>query len=136
MRVPDITAAAALVASMNGPCILLTTGRRDLAAFAGDDRHDYVVRTVDPPDPPTPTRMTLLLDRGPYTLEGEQALMARYAVDVLVTKDSGGEMTSAKLTAARRRGMPVVVVNRPPAPPGVEVVDSVSAAVAWATALS
>ncbi|MCW2528159.1 MAG: cobalt-precorrin-6X reductase [Pseudonocardiales bacterium] len=128
---PDIGSAAALVSSMDVGCIWLTTGRRDLAVFANDSRHRYLVRTVDPPAGPVPPQMTLLLDRGPYTLGGEQALMVEHSVDVLVTKDSGGDMTSAKLIAARERGIPVVVVERPALPAGVEVVDSVAAVVGW-----
>lgn len=130
-RVPDIAAAAAAVAATGVRCVLLTTGRRDLSAFAGDDRHHYVVRTVDPPEPPTPRHMTLLLSRGPYTVAGELALFAEHSVDVLVTKDSGGDMTSAKLVAARERGNPVVVLDRPRLPVGVEVVESPAEVIHW-----
>jgi precorrin-6A/cobalt-precorrin-6A reductase len=129
--VPDIGAAAALVSSMEVGCVWLTTGRRDLAAFAGDDRHRYLVRTVDPPVGPVPQQMTLLLDRGPYSVTGEQALLTEHGVDVLVTKDSGGDMTSAKLVAARERGIPVVVVERPALPAGVKAVESVADALSW-----
>jgi precorrin-6A/cobalt-precorrin-6A reductase len=90
--------------------------------------HDHLVRTVDPPTGPTPPRMTLLLSRGPYTVEGEVALMRDHAVTVLVTKDSGGEMTAAKLTAARHRTILVVMVDRPALPPGIETVTTVDAA--------
>lgn len=131
-RVPDITAAAERVAAGEPGCVFLTTGRRDLAAFAGDGDHDYLVRTVEPPDTNTPPRMTLLLDRGPYTVDGEAALMAEHGVRVLVTKDSGGPMTAAKLVAARERGIPVVVVDRPELPGGVRAVETVDEAVSWA----
>jgi precorrin-6A/cobalt-precorrin-6A reductase len=130
-RVPDIEAAATVVASLPAGCVFVTTGRRDLAAFAADDRHDYLVRTVDPPAGQLPGRMTLLLDRGPYTVEGEVGLMRRYDVIALVTKDSGGAMTYAKLVAARDRGIPVVMVERPPLPPDVPAVATVEDAIAW-----
>ncbi len=55
---------------------------------------------------------------------------------MLVTKDSGGAATAAKLTAAREAGLPVVVVRRPPSPPGVPVVPDVAAALAWLGARS
>ena len=130
-RVADIVAAGALVAARPPGTIFLTTGRRDLAAFAGDSSHDYVARTVDPPTGALPPRMTLLLDRGPYTVEGETALLRQHNVSVLVTKDSGGAMTMAKLAAARDLAVPVVMVDRPPLPAGVRVVETVDAAVQW-----
>jgi precorrin-6A/cobalt-precorrin-6A reductase len=131
LRVPDIAAAAATVAQLPEGCIFVTTGRRDLGAFAGDDRHAYLVRTVDPPSGAMPARMTLLLDRGPYTVAGESALLSSHQVTALVTKDSGGEMTAAKLVAARDRHIPVVMVDRPALPEAVTVVQTVDGAIAW-----
>ena len=61
----------------------------------------FLVRSVDPPEPPVPRRMTVLLDRGPFTLDGERALLREHRVDVLVTKNSGGGVRAAKLAAAR-----------------------------------
>jgi precorrin-6A/cobalt-precorrin-6A reductase len=133
-RVPDIATAARAAAASPPGCVFVTTGRRDLGAYAGDDQHDFLVRTVDPPEGDSPPRMTLLLDRGPFTVEGETALMARYDVRMLVTKDSGGEMTSAKLAAARERGIPVVMVERPPVTAGVDVVETVDQVMAWLAA--
>ena len=130
----DIGAAAAAVRDWPGERVFLTTGRRDLAAFAADDAHDFLVRTVDPPEGPVPPRMTLLLDRGPYTAEGETALMREHGVGLLVTKNSGGPMTAAKLTAARELGVQVVVVARPPLPPGAAVVATVPEALRWLAA--
>jgi precorrin-6A/cobalt-precorrin-6A reductase len=127
----DIAAAATAVREWPGESVFLTTGRRDLHVFAGDDRHRFLVRTVDPPDGPTPPHMTLLLDRGPYTVDGERALMREHGVGLLVTKDSGGTMTAAKLQAAAELSVPVLVVRRPPVPPGSDVVSTVDAAVEW-----
>jgi precorrin-6A/cobalt-precorrin-6A reductase len=102
-----------------GERVFLTIGRMELAAFAGLDDLWFLIRSVDPPQPPLPARCELVLDRGPFTVEGEAELLRRHRVDVLVTKDSGGPATAAKLTAARRAGLPVVVIRRPPAPQGV-----------------
>ena len=129
--VPDIQAAAAAVRDWPGEAVFLTTGRRDLAAFAVDDRHQFLVRTVDPPDCPVPPRMTLLLDRGPYTVAGEADLMRQHQVGLLATKNSGGPMTAAKLTAARDLGVRVVMVARPPLPPGSTVAATVPEALRW-----
>ncbi|MFZ4302508.1 cobalt-precorrin-6A reductase [Streptomyces cinereoruber] len=103
-----------------GDRVFLTTGRMGLAAFA--DRPEwFLVRSVDAPEAPVPARTEVLLDRGPFTLDGERELLRRHRIDVLVTKDSGGTATAPKLTAAREAGIPVVVVRRPPVPEGVRV---------------
>ncbi|MBN1093220.1 cobalt-precorrin-6A reductase [Blastococcus sp. TML/M2B] len=126
--VDSLTGAAEAVRGFG--CVFLTTGRQGLAAFATLTAH-CVVRSVDPPDPPLPARTTVVLERGPFSLADELALLREHAVEVLVTKDSGGAMTAAKLTAARELGLPVVVVRRPPLPPGVPVVGTVDEALSW-----
>jgi precorrin-6A/cobalt-precorrin-6A reductase len=129
--VPDIRAAAAAVRAWPGESVFLTTGRRDLDVFAADDRHRFLVRTVDPPDGPVPPRTTLVLDRGPYTVEGESALIREHGVGLLVTKNSGGPMTAAKLQAAHSLHVQVLMVARPPLPPGIVTVTKVAEAVRW-----
>jgi precorrin-6A/cobalt-precorrin-6A reductase len=114
-----------------GRRVFLTTGRQGLAAFASVTDAFFLIRCVDAPDPGAlPPDHAVLLDRGPFTREGELALIDRHALDVLVTKDSGGEMTQAKLTAARERGLPVIVVARPPRP-AAQTVATVEQALAW-----
>lgn len=110
-----------------GERAFLTTGRGGLAAFAASELW-FLVRSVDPPEPPAPRRMRVVLGRGPFTVDDERALLREHAIDVLVTKDSGGP--AAKLEAARAEGVPVLVVARPPLPPGVDVVETVEGALA------
>lgn len=126
----SLAAAADLLPSL-GRRVFLTTGRMGLAAFANRDELWFLVRSVDPPQPPVPARMEVLLERGPFTLEGERELLLRHRIDVVVTKDSGGSATAPKLAAAREAGLPVVVVRRPPEPAGVRVVADHESAVAW-----
>ncbi|MFJ6895038.1 cobalt-precorrin-6A reductase [Streptomyces hokutonensis] len=114
-----------------GRRILLTTGRLGLAAFAHLPQLHFVVRSVEPPEPPMPPDVELLLARGPFTLADETALLREHRIDVLVTKDSGGAATAAKLTAAREAGVPVVVVRRPPLPDGVSAVADVGGVLEW-----
>jgi precorrin-6A/cobalt-precorrin-6A reductase len=113
-----------------GKRVFLATGRGDLGAFAHRDDLWFLLRTVDPPAPPLPAHRTALLARGPFDEPGEQALLREHRIDVLVTRDSGGGRTSAKLAAARALGLPVLLARRPP-PPDVPVVTTVSEAVAW-----
>jgi precorrin-6A/cobalt-precorrin-6A reductase len=130
--VDDLAGAARAAAGSGARRVFLTSGRQGLDAFAALDAW-CLIRCVDPPDGPLPRAHQVLLDRGPYSLEGERALLATHAIDLLVTKDSGGEHTAAKLRAAREAGIGVVVVRRPPRP-RVPTVHAVADAAAWATA--
>jgi precorrin-6A/cobalt-precorrin-6A reductase len=130
-RVPTLESAATLLPKL-GERVFLTTGRQSIAAFAQVDACWFLSRSVEPPTRPVPRRLEVVLDRGPFTLEGERVLLAEHRIEVLVTKDSGG--TTAKLDAARDRGTPVVLVNRPPLPPGVTTAATVNAALTWLTA--
>ncbi|MEV6975242.1 cobalt-precorrin-6A reductase [Kitasatospora sp. NPDC093806] len=131
--VASLADAAALLPAL-GRRVLLTSGRQGIAAFAHLDGLHFVARSVDPPEPPLPASLDVLLDRGPFTLDGERAVLREHRIDVVVTKDSGGAATAPKLTAARELGLPVVVVTRPPLPAGVPVAETVPAALAWLAA--
>ncbi|MDX3245581.1 cobalt-precorrin-6A reductase [Streptomyces sp. ME18-1-4] len=125
-EVASLEAAAELLPGL-GRRVLLTTGRLGLAAFAHLDGPHFVVRSVEPPAPPMPPDVELVLARGPFTVADELTLLRDRRIDVVVTKDSGGTATAAKLTAARELGLPVVVVRRPPLPTGVTTVPDVDA---------
>jgi len=125
--VDDVEAVLALP----GERPFLTTGRQGLAAFLPWAARAVLVRVVDPPDLDLPPAWRVLRSRGPYALDGERAILTEHRADLLVTKDSGGTHTEAKLDAARELGVPVVVVRRPAPPVGVPTVADVPAAAAW-----
>ncbi|MFI2436310.1 cobalt-precorrin-6A reductase [Streptomyces sp. NPDC018693] len=127
--VASLESAARLLPSV-GRRVFLTTGRLGLAAFAHLTDLHFLVRSVEPPEPPMPPDVELVLARGPFTVADELALLRSHRLDVVVTKDSGGAATAAKLTAARELGLPVVVVRRPPLPEGVTAVPDVAGALA------
>jgi precorrin-6A/cobalt-precorrin-6A reductase len=138
-RVTSVRGAAMLLASTlsrdaeirpSRRRVFLTTGRRDVGEFAALTDHWFLIRSVDPPAVTLPEHSEVLLARGPYTVAGETELMQRHRIDVLVTKDSGGELTRAKLVAARDLGVTVVMVDRPPYPL-TELVSSAEAAAHW-----
>ena len=126
-RVPSLAAAAT---GLPGQRVLLTVGRTGLDAFAADRQRWYLIRSVQAPEPPLPRRAQLIQARGPFAVADELALMRGHAINVVVTKDSGGDLTSAKLAAARELGLPVVMVDRPAVPDAVSVA-TVAAALAW-----
>ena len=129
-RWADSLAAAAELLAGTARRVFLTTGRQGLSAFAGLDAVWFLIRCVDEPEPPLPRHRLLLLDRGPYTVDGELDLLRAHRIESLVSKDSGGGQTEAKLTAARELGLPVIMVRRPPEPdlPGVPTVEE---ALSW-----
>jgi precorrin-6A/cobalt-precorrin-6A reductase len=111
-EVPSLAAAAALLPAA-GRRAFLTTGRQGLAAFTPGAGSWFLIRCVDPPAAPLPAACQVLLARGPYGEAAELALMREHRVDVLVSKNSGGGLTAGKLAAARRLGIPVIMVSRP-----------------------
>ncbi len=129
-RVPTVPAAARVLAERTGGRAMLSTGRQDAHEFAALDDWWFLIRVVDAPSGPLPRRHVVLRDRGPYTLDSERALLRENAVDVLVTKNSGGDLVSAKLAAARALGIDVVVVDRPERPATVPTVATAAAAYA------
>jgi precorrin-6A/cobalt-precorrin-6A reductase len=125
------THAAEIVARQRFSRVFLTTGRSGVAAFADSDAW-FLIRAVTAPDTDVlPRRHRLVLSRGPYRYDGEYALLCEHRIDALVTKNSGGEMTRAKLDAAAALDVPVVMVDRPPLPAGVRSVANVDEAAEW-----
>ena len=109
--------------------MLLTIGRQEVAAFAGLPQQ-FWIRALEAPDPPLPEHHELILQRGPFTVDGERKLLRELSIDLLITKNSGGSMTSAKLGAACDLGLPVLMIQRPALPAGVPVVATVDDALA------
>ncbi|MBY5835836.1 cobalt-precorrin-6A reductase (plasmid) [Rhizobium leguminosarum] len=110
--------------------VFLATGRQGAHHAEAAPRHHYLVRSVDPVEPPLVLdNVDYVLDRGPFTLEGEHDLLRQHDIDVIVAKNSGGAATYAKIEAARLLGIEVMMVARAPAPI-VKAVDTVEAALA------
>ncbi|OLP17476.1 cobalt-precorrin-6A reductase [Leptolyngbya sp. 'hensonii'] len=125
--------AAATILPDRAKRVFLTTGRQQLAAFAHLESLWFLMRMIDPPLSGTAVPPgELLFDRGPFSLQDELTLMTHYGIDTVVSKNSGGEATYAKIRAARELGLPVVMVRRPMLP-AAEVAPDIPAAMAWLT---
>ena len=130
IEVDDMAAAAQALGSTPRK-VFLTIGRQEVSAFAGAPHHAYVVRSIEPIGDTLPVpRLTTIAARGPFDAEAEAALMQRERIDVVVSKNAGGAATYGKIVAARRLGLPVVMVRRP-AKPEVPSVTDAAAALDW-----
>ena len=124
---------AATTAAALGERPFLTVGRQALGQFIGPlERHRAVARVVDSPNVILPASWILILSRGPYSVESEREVFDEHSVDVLVTKDSGGTYTWAKMQVAAERGTPVVTVRRSSPVPDVPTVSDPAGARDWA----
>ncbi|MFP4360465.1 MAG: cobalt-precorrin-6A reductase [Alphaproteobacteria bacterium] len=110
-------AAASRRAAEHGRRPLVSLGGRGLAGFDFTPFAHAVVRAIEPP-PALPANAEWLEARGPFTVADERRLLAERGIDVVVTKNAGGEGARAKLTAAREAGLAVVMIRRPPPPAG------------------
>jgi precorrin-6A/cobalt-precorrin-6A reductase len=127
-------AAAAVMALGAEPRrVFLTVGRLELAPFLAAPHHHYLVRSVDPPEAMPPLGR-LILARGPFDEVAEAALMQEERIDIVVTKNSGGSATYGKIAAARRLGLPVILLTAPDRPDAPSV-ETAEAALAWIEAL-
>lgn len=129
-RVADL--AAAVAALDRAPeRVMLALGRMHVDAFAAQPQHHYLLRFVDPPAlAPALPHHTLIVDRGPFTAEVDQKLMAAERITLVVCKNAGGSGAVSKLVAARALGLPVIMIDRPALPPREEV-ETVDAVLAW-----
>jgi precorrin-6A/cobalt-precorrin-6A reductase len=125
------TAAAEVVAAKRYSRVFLTTGRSGVASFTDSDAW-FLIRVVTEPDAAVlPRNHELVFSRGPYRYDDECELMRSMNIEVLVTKNSGGPLTEAKLDAARDLDIDVIMIERPSLPSGVAVVSSVQEALVW-----
>ena len=124
-------AAAAVALGRDAGRTFLTVGINEIDRFANCPVPFFLVRLIEPPARPLPLGdHVLVLDRGPFRVGPETDLMRQHRIDTLVTKNSGGSATRAKLDAARALRLRVIMVDRPPEP-AAHIVDTVPASLDW-----
>ena len=125
------TRAAVRALGTQSRAVFVALGRNELAPFAAAPQHRYLIRSVDPVAPPLPLpHATYITARGPFTEADDHALLAAHEIDVVVSKNSGGDAAYGKIAAARALGIEVIVLRRP-SPPDAPAVETVDDAVAW-----
>ena len=111
--------------------VFLALGRKELQPFAAAPQHIYLIRSVDPVDPPLAVpHAAYIVARGPFSEAADRALLERHNIEMIVAKNSGGDATYGKIAAARALQLPVIMLKRP-ALPEVESVATVDEVLAW-----
>ncbi len=124
-------AIAADVLENSAQRVFLTIGRQELAAFSHLQNIWFLMRIIDPPNHDVVLPPGILLSaKGPFSLDNERQILRQYNIDLIVSKNSGGDATYAKVIAARELGIKIVMVQRPPIPEGEQVPD-VEGAIKW-----
>ena len=131
-------AEAAELCRREGGRIFLTLGSGELEAFTEIHNAHFLVRMVDAPERLPLRDYRVITARGPFSLQDELRLLAEHHIGLIVAKNSGGEATYAKIEAARRMGLPVIMIARPPIAldPRSPAVAGVEDVVAWMTGSS
>jgi precorrin-6A/cobalt-precorrin-6A reductase len=130
IEVADVASAVTAIGST--PCrVFVALGRKELAPFTRASQHYYVVRSIDPVDPPLALpNVCYITGRGPFLESEERALLLRHRIDLIIAKNSGGQASYGKIAAARALGLRVIMLRRPALPP-VPAVEKIEDAVAW-----
>jgi len=129
-EVDDVAGAVAAL----GPSsrrVFVALGRNELAPVLEAPQHHYLIRSVDPVEPPLPLpRVAYVTGRGPFSEADDHALLALHRIEVVIAKNSGGTATYGKIAAARALGLDVIMLRRP-AVPAAAAAETVEDAMAW-----
>lgn len=94
---------------------LFTLGREPLQHLQEIPAEQFwTLRALD--SYPGNERCEVIGARGPFLIDSERELFERRRIDVLISKNSGSSATEPKLEVARERGVPVLILQRPPLP--------------------
>ncbi|AHJ29853.1 cobalt-precorrin-6A reductase [Nodularia spumigena CS-584] len=127
----DSIKTAADVLENQSQRVFLSIGRQEIGAFSHLHQIWFLMRMIDPPEPQALVPPGILLcDRGPFQLDNEREILINHQIDTIVSKNSGGDATYAKIIAARELKLQVVMISRPPVPPGEQATD-IDEALVW-----
>jgi precorrin-6A/cobalt-precorrin-6A reductase len=130
IEVADVGEAVAALGAVPRRAFL-AIGRQEVGAFAAAPQHDYLIRSVDPVEPPLNVpHANYIVARGPFSEDAERALLQQHRIEFTVAKNSGGQATYGKIAAARTLGISVIMLRRPMLP-DVPTAETIDDAVAW-----
>lgn len=130
ISVPDIDSAPVAIGTERKN-VFLAIGRQEVPAFAAAPWHHYLLRVVDPPMEAFPLPdCEVVVARGPFDEASDKRLLRDHRIDVVVSKNSGGDGARAKIDAARALALPVVMIERPDLPER-RVVATVDEVIDW-----
>ncbi|MBR0868882.1 cobalt-precorrin-6A reductase [Bradyrhizobium tropiciagri] len=130
IEVADVMSAVAALPKHRAT-VFLAIGRQHIAPFGALPQHAYTLRFVDPPEETLPLPdADVIVSRGPFTLDGELAMMRARGIAWIVARNSGGTGARAKIDAARELELPVIMINRPQLPHRAQV-QSVTDVMQW-----
>jgi precorrin-6A/cobalt-precorrin-6A reductase len=129
ISVPNYSEAAKKLRAA-GKRIFLSIGTKNLHYFSMLSDKWFLIRVIENPAHPIPlTDCKILLERGPFEEIKEHTLLNNYHIDVLVSKNSGGEQAT-KLRAAHNLGIPILMIEQP-LPPSGKTVYTINETLTW-----
>ena len=126
--VPQVSAA--LSGLSRDARIFATTGRESEETLAGTPAQVYLRQLSSHTDPPKGSNIRYVFGEGPFSEDHERDLFLALGITHCLFRNTGGEAGCTKLWAARRLGVPVFMLQRPPMPTGVHL-TTIDAALAW-----
>lgn len=105
---------------LNGPPerVFLAIGRQEIKGFFRNRHHFYLLRMIED----TPINFEIpdfevIHDKGPFKYEADKQILLKYNITKIISKNSGGSGSRAKIEAARDLNIPVIMIERPSVSP-------------------
>ena len=99
-----------------GARVFMAAGQDGMKALPPAPSFTVLARALAQPDG-LPDHVEMITALPAKTAEQEIALLTDHQISHIICKNSGGRSSQAKLIAARRLRIPVLMLNRPPPPP-------------------
>ena len=94
--------------------VFLAIGKKNLQVFKKYPQHCYLLRVINNQDINNlfPNQKCIAYN-SKLNVEEEIKILKKYKIEVIVSKNSGGNLAYNKIIAARKLKIPVVIISRP-----------------------